>query len=162
GVPPALSRPTLDLVLQLARHPQEQVAALLRRRRGTAAAFEGDGEAGGEDADCEVVEVPLRGGDFLGEALLETRGHTNEHSGAIHRRQLIANECYQLVRSCLRTYRMRCTTVTHAVTPSTYIAKGRPPQGASPRPPEMTPPRSAREPRPTSPRSPSASARERV
>src|SRR5918996_1210321 len=58
-----------------------------------AAAGEGDGEAGGEDADGDVVEVGAAGGDLLGEPLLQLGRHPDEH--VLAHALVIADMCYR-------------------------------------------------------------------
>src|SRR6185436_12722551 len=149
--PLALAGAPRELFLQLERHAQEDVALLARTAALAAGALEGDGETGSEDADRKVVEVAPGRFDLAGEVALEVRGHADEDVLAFPCHHLvIAQMCYQPLRSCLRTKRIRCTTVTHAVVARRAIVAGRTRSltGASTSPAVMTTTRSARLPSP--------------
>jgi hypothetical protein len=76
--PLALAGAPRELVLQLERHAEENVALLARTTAFPAGALEGDGEAGREDAHRKVVQVALGRIDLSGEVALEVRGHADK------------------------------------------------------------------------------------
>src|SRR6188472_4208511 len=74
-----LRRARGELVLQLRSHAQEHRAALPKLLPGAAALLERDGEAGGEDADGDVVQAAAAAPDLVGEQPLQLTGHPDEH-----------------------------------------------------------------------------------
>ena len=78
GAAAALGGAGGELLLERRRHAQQHVALSLRRGAFAPARLERNGEAGGEDADCDVVEAAPRPCDFGGQALLQLARHSDE------------------------------------------------------------------------------------
>ena len=68
-----------ERLLQLGGHPQEHGPAPPRSLPRPAARLERDGEAGGEDADGDVVEALACAANLAGEDPLQLTRHPDEH-----------------------------------------------------------------------------------
>ena len=78
GRPPTLAGAARELLHELARHAQQHVSGGARRDPAPAARLEGDGEAGGEDGDGDVVEARAPALDLVRQPAFEVCGHPDE------------------------------------------------------------------------------------
>jgi hypothetical protein len=78
-----LSRACVQLLLQLARHAQKDVASSARQGAAAPARAKRHSEARCKGADGDVVEAAASALDFLGEPLLQRRRQPDENAASV-------------------------------------------------------------------------------